>query len=148
MQSRIQAGRQRSQRGNQLVESALVIGLVVFTLIGIVDVGQVLVMHQGLVERVRAGARYGVVTPYDATKITNVVLYNTDSPAAGSRPLLNLSPNLVSVTLNDSSTPQARIQVTITNYPFHFFTPLIMGDYTAKPIVCSMPVEDQTGNVT
>jgi hypothetical protein len=130
------------------VEGALVIGIVMFTLIGIVDVGQVLVMHQGLVERVRAGARYGVVTAYDATKITNVVLYNTDTPAAGSQPLLNLSANLVSVALYDQNTPQARIQVSITNYPFHFFTPLIMGDYTARPIVCSMPVEDQTGNLS
>ena len=65
----------RGRKGSALVEGALVLGLMAFTLIGLVDIGTILVLHQGLTERVRAGARYGVVRPYDATKITNVVLY-------------------------------------------------------------------------
>lgn len=139
--------RSRRSRGSALLEGALVVSIVIFTLIGIVDVGQVLVIHQGLAERTRAGARYGVVRAYDEAAIRNVVLYNTPNPPSGSQPLLNLSPANVIVTPLNPGTPETRIEVRIQNYRFRFFTPLIKGEYLARPIICSMPVEDQTGSV-
>lgn len=136
------------RRGSSLVEGALTATLLIFTLIGIVDISTVLVLHQGLVERVRAGARYGVVRPFSTTKISNVVLYNAEEPGPGARPLLNLTPDLVSVNLYNQNTPEARIEVRITSYPFHLFTPFITGNYLARPIVCSMPLEDQGGGAS
>jgi hypothetical protein len=127
--------------GSMYVEGALVLGMVVFTLIGIVDVGQVLVLHQGLTERVRAGARWAVVNPYSVTNIKNVVLYNTPTPADGSRALLGLTASMVSVTQANAGTPEARIVVRVVNYPFRFFNPLVKGLYAAKPISVSMPME-------
>ena len=133
--------RRRGGRGSTYVESALVLSVVIFTLIGIVDIGQVLVLHQGLVERVRVGARWGVVNTFDETKIKNVVVYNASQPAEGATPLLNLTTDLVSATQYAADTPEWRIAVRIDNYPFHFFSPLIVGDYTAKPIVMDMSGE-------
>jgi hypothetical protein len=138
--------RRRSRRGSAFVEGALVLAVVIFTLIGIVDIGQVLVLHQGLTERVRAGARYAVVTPWDGgaiTRIKNVAMYNTDAPAEDSKPLLGLTSSMITVQLLDPGTPEARIEVTVVNYPFRFFTPLIKGVYSARPIKASMPVEGQ-----
>ena len=74
----------RTRRGNTFVEGALVLTIVLFTLIGIVDFGTVLLTQQALVERVRAGARYAVVNTFNETNIKNVVLYN--SATAGSKP--------------------------------------------------------------
>ncbi len=131
----------RARRGSGSIEAALVMALFVFTLMGIIDVGQVLVLHQGLVERARAGARWGVVNNFDATAITNVVLYNTPTPAPGSQPLLNLTASMVTATQHAANTPEWRIQVRIDNYPFRFFSPPIAGLYTARPIVVDMSGE-------
>jgi len=133
--------RGKSRRGNAFVEGALVLTVVIFVLIGIVDVGQVLVLHQGLVERVRAGARWGVVNSFNVTKIKNVVVYADPDPGGTPKPLLRLAPSMVTATLAGAGTPEARITVTITNYPFRFFTPWIAKAYTARPIRVSMPAE-------
>jgi len=126
-----------------MVEGALTLTLVVYTLIAIVDVGQVLTMHQGLAERARAGARWAVVNPYDSGLIRNMVVYATPYPESGAKAALwNLSTSMVSCSLVSQGTPDARVVVGIQAYPFRFFTPVIAGLYTAKPIVVSMPVEE------
>jgi hypothetical protein len=123
------------------VEGALVLSIVLFTLIGIVDVGQVLFSHQALAERLRVGARWGAVNTYDVAKIRNVVIYNTPNPAGGAKPILGLSSDMVQVTLTGAGGPEARIEVRIVNYPFRLFTPLIQGVYQAQRLRISMPVE-------
>jgi hypothetical protein len=132
----------RRQKGSSLVEAALALSLVALVLIGIVDLGQVLVLHQGLVERARAGARWAVVNPYDSVRIKNVVIYNSPDPPSGAAPLLYLAPGMVNTSLVNSGTPEARVVVTISGYSFRFFTPVIAGTYSAKPISVSMPVEE------
>ncbi len=132
----------RARRGAAFVEGALVLTIVLFTLIGIIDFGQILLTQQALVERVRAGARYAVVNTFDETNIKNVVLYN--SPTAGSKSLLGLTTSMVEVSLLSAGTPEARIEIRIVNYPFRFFTPLVKGLYsTNNRIRLSIPVEGQ-----
>ena len=132
----------RTRRGSAFVEGALVLTIVLFTLIGIVDFGQILLTQQALVERVRAGARYAVVNTFNETSIKNVVLYN--SPTAGSKSILGLTPSMVVVSLLSAGTPEARIEIRIVNYPFRFFTPLVKGLYsTNNRIRISIPVEGQ-----
>ena len=48
---------------------------------------------------------------------------------------------MVSVSRQDATFNEDRIVVTISNYPFTFFTPLIAGVYQAKPIVAALPYE-------
>jgi hypothetical protein len=135
--------RRRARRGSAFVEGALILTIVLFTLIGIVDVGQVLLTHQALVERLRAGARWAVVNTYSESGIRNVVIYNTPNPADGSQPILGLTSEMVQVSLLSAGTPEARIEVRIVNYPFRFLTPLIKGVYMAQRLRISMPVEGQ-----
>jgi hypothetical protein len=124
------------------VEAALVMVIAVFCLIGIVDAGQVLVMHQGIAERVRTGARWGVVNAYDPVLIKNVVLYNTPNPAGGAKPLLNMTPSNVAVSWLNQGQPESRIVVSVQGYTIRFFTPFIRRNYVARTIRVSMPVEE------
>src|SRR5262245_50617412 len=71
---------QNPRRGSALVESTLVLLVSLALFIGIGDLAQVLFVHQSLVERVREGLRYGVIT-YDTYAIQNIVLYGTPTPA-------------------------------------------------------------------
>ncbi len=137
------SARRRSRQGSMFVEAGLILGAVLFTLIGILDLGQVLVFHQGLAERVRTGARWAAVNPYDPTQIKNVVVYNNPVPPAGAKPLLPyLSTDLVTTSFLDPDSPEARITVVVSNYPFRFFTPLIAGAFKAKPIAACLPIEE------
>jgi hypothetical protein len=132
----------RTRRGSAFVEGALVLTIVLFTLIGIIDFGQILLTQQALVERVRAGGRYAVVNSFNETNIKNVILYN--SPTAGTKSILGLTTSMVEVSLVSAGTPEARIDIRIVNYPFRFFTPLVRGLYsTNNRIRVSIPVEGQ-----
>jgi len=119
----------QNQRGQMFVESGLIMLIFLPILIGIMDFGQFLYLHLSLTERTRAAAHYGAVTTYtDGSDIANVAIYNDPAGAAnGATPLL---PNLqttsstgegyVTASLTDAGTDDARIRVTITNYPYNF----------------------------
>ena len=98
-------------------------------LIGIMDFGQFLYLHLSLTERTRAAAHYGAVNTFtDGSDITNVAIYN--DPAGAANGATALLPNLqatdsgkdgyVTATLTSAGTDDARIRVTITNYPYNF----------------------------
>ena len=132
------------RRGSVMVESTLVVLVFLMTLIGIIDFGQLLFIHETMVERMRSGLRYGVVT-YDATAISNLVLYGTATPAEGQQPSFNLASNMVQVSRLDANQPEDRVMITISGYPVEFLTPFIAGRYTGKPIIGVLPME--TGNL-
>jgi hypothetical protein len=123
MGHRLYSSRSR-ERGNALIESALVLIVAVTMLIAIADMGQYLFLRASVIERIRAGLRYGVVT-YNVAAIRNVVLYGTATPAAGVTPSLNLTYDMVDVSRLDSNTPEDRVMITVSNYPIDFYTPFI-----------------------
>lgn len=131
----------RRRRGAHLIETALVLVPFVFTLVGILDMGQFLFFYQTYRERVRAAARYAVVNPYDTQAITNVVLYNSPTTPPGGTALFGLTPSMVTVTRYDQGTSNDRIEVAIANPPVVFFSPLLAG-YQLHPVFRAvMPVE-------
>ena len=70
----------------------------------------------------------------------NVAVYNFS--AGGAQPLLpGLTTGLVSVAVADAGTPAARVTVSITGYPFQFFSPLIAGSRSAQTITATMLAE-------
>jgi hypothetical protein len=117
-----------------MLETSLVLIVFLMLLIGIADVGQVLFMHASLVERMREGLRYGVIT-YDAAAIQNIVLYGTASPPQGATPSFNLTASMVSVSRMDANAAEDRVVITLANYPIQFFTPYIATRTTGKTIV-------------
>ena len=136
--------RRAGQTGQAFVESALVLIVFVSITIGIADFGQFLYLHQSLTERVRAAARYGAVRPYDfpGDGIRNVAVYGTAAPAEGSKPLVpGLKTSMVTASLIAEGTDAARIKVTVSNFPFNFFSPWIAKKAKARPVIASIAYE-------
>ena len=138
----VTAFRRRRQRGQAIVESSLVLIVVLATVVGICDFGQVVFVHQSLTNRARKAVRYGSINYTDLVAVRNIVLYNqTTVPGDGTQGYLGLTAAMVNVSRADQDTNDERIVVTISNYPFHFFSPWIAGAYTGRKITASSPVE-------
>lgn len=130
------------RRGQAAVEAALVALILIVTLIAIFDMGQVFFIHQTLVERVRNAGRYSAVHAYDPEVFTNMVLYNQPTrPEGASSGVFGLTDSMVEVARLDAGTSEDRIVLTLRNYPFRLFTPIIGRAFTGRPIVVSFPYE-------
>ena len=144
----------RQRRGAVIVEAALVVLLALIILIGVIDFGQVLLLHQGLVERVRSGARYGVVHDRDGDtsaameRIRNVVRFGNSAGTRGSSlGIFGVTEQNVFVTRdsiggNVGDEGADRIVVEIRGYRFHFLTPGLAGQYEAKLIRHAITAEN------
>ena len=125
--------RRRGERGHAVMEGGLILLLFLGFLIGTLDFAQVLFFHQTLVERARAAARYAAVNPTDTTGVKNVAVYNTAAPGGTPTALVpGLLTSMVNVSSSGAGTPEARVKVTITGYPYYFFSPMISGSRTAS----------------
>ena len=126
--------RRRRQKGNAMVETALTF-LVFFTLLlGLVDIGQMLFLHQSLVERVRNAVRWGSVNNYDPTSMQNLVLYGTTSPEQNAAPFWGLSASNVTVTNpNCGSNPNidCHIKIVVSGYNYTMFSAVMAWFKTA-----------------
>jgi Flp pilus assembly protein TadG len=133
----------RPAAGSALVEGAFVLLALIVLLTGILDIGQIFMFHQGLTERVRAGARYAATHTYNIQQIKNVVLYNASTAPAGSpKGLYGLQASQVSVTRYDSGDAvKDRIEVKIQGFPMAFYSPLLKRAYTHRPFVAIRRVE-------
>ena len=133
--------RGRTRRGSAIVEAALIFPLFFTMLIGAVDFGQFLFIHQALVERARYAARWGAVNnPADATAITNVVLYLQSTAPPSGTGFLNLTASNVSVTNPDSGTANYRLAIRISGYTYTVLSPYIAGTRIGPVITVSVPL--------
>lgn len=142
------ANNNQRERGSALVEGALIFLVFTMMMIGVVDFGQFLFIHQTLTERARQGVRYGVVNdPTDATSIQNVVLYGQASggsvpttASSGDAGIFGVLRSQVVVSAPDSATDDYRLTVKIQNYAYTIYSPLIYGSYTGPNILASLPL--------
>ena len=112
--------------------------------IGVIDFGQVLYLHQSLVERARSAARYGAINPTNSAGIQNMAVYNTATVANGQTAMLaGLTTAMVNVQNADINTPNARVVVTISGFPMQFFTPGLARAFTGRNVVVAMTAESQ-----
>ena len=135
------------ERGQGLVEAALVLLAFFGLLLGVVDCGQVLFAHQALVERVRSAARWGTLHPWQGQDpIVNLVLYSqTEEPRQSTPGYLGMTPANVRVTYQPS-TPERpddeTLTVAIVNFESHFFSPWIAKVLISpRPVLVSAPME-------
>ena len=63
----------KRQKGQDLVEYALALPIVMLFLMGILDLGRVVYVYSALHNSVRDGARFGIINPTDAFGIETVV---------------------------------------------------------------------------
>jgi hypothetical protein len=104
--------------------------------------GQILFFHHFLNERVRSGARYAVVHPYDPAAIKNVVAYNTPGPIPdGGRGLFGLEPSMLEVNRLDPGTPHERIEVSVRGYTLRVISPWLARTLTPGPFRAVAPIE-------
>ena len=132
------------RRGQAMVEAALIMLVFLATLIGIMDLGQLLFIHQSLLERVRWASRWGVVQqPFDADKVKNMVLYaQPTAPSGATSGFLGLTSDKVEVIVTDPGTERGRINVSILNYNYYFFNPLIQRSFqNSRAVSESLPLE-------
>ena len=154
IKTRLNHRRNAHSKGSAIIEATFVLILGIVILLGIMDIGQMLLAHQVLIQRVRAGVRYAVVHEWDAdpvaaaNRIKNLVLYEEDDPTPRTdMGLFGIMPDMVSVTRADpGGTPDDegadRIVVAINDYRFFLLTPGITGEYTANQFSHSIPIEN------
>jgi len=104
--------RKRSERGQDLVEYALLLPIFFLIIMGIFDLGRVVYSYSALQNSVREGARYGIIYPDDHAGIESIV----QQKSVG----LDLSALTVSTSYPDDET----IRVGAT-FRFQIITPII-----------------------
>lgn len=135
-------GTNKSSRGSSLVESVLVLVVFLALLIGAVDLGQALFVHQTLVERARNAVRYAAVHEFDAAAIQNLVLFNsTAAPAGADSGFMGLRRDMVLVRRMDAGTNEDRIEIRIQGFRFQMLSVFIPGTATGQTIEVSVPFE-------
>lgn len=134
--------KRRSQRGQSMVEGVLILLTVIGIILGVMDFGQMMYLHQTLTERARAAARYGSMNPTDTQHIKNLVvfgrLHNHTDAIYGS---WGLTYNNVQVLRNNVNTNEDEVVVRVVNYPVRILSFWIAGKVIGRTIVASSPVE-------
>ena len=127
------------QRGSVFVELSLIFMILACLLIGTLDFGQFLFIHQMLTERARSAVRYGVTTsPIDTTGVQNMVLYGqTTGTGTG---IFGLTSAMVLVNIYNANTDDYRLTVKVTNFPYTVLSPYISGTYNGPDIVADLPL--------
>ena len=134
--------RAHGSRGDAIVEGALIILILANVLIGVFDLANVLFIRQTFVYRTRSAARYGAITNADETAVKNMVLYGSPTvPQGATSGSFGLTAGMISVLKSDAGTSEQRVVVTISAYPYRFFTPWIAGTFSGRDIIASAPLE-------
>ncbi len=140
----------RARRGQSLVESTLVLLTFFLMLFAVVDIGQVLVAHQTLVERVRSAVRWGVVHPFDGSgnQVANLILYGqTDEPRAATEGYLGLARANVQVRYSPpvpARPDDETLSVAIVDFHYHFMSPWMTDAFVnPRPVLISAPMAYQ-----
>src|SRR5262245_15100300 len=142
---------EKSEKGQTLLEFALVT-LVFFVLVfGITEFGRALWTWNTIVQATRAGARYAVVeTPTsNDIEIKKVVAYNDPNANSSSTPVVpGLTDSNVSVRyLNNDGTVASNknvadlIEVGVTGYQFSFLVPLFGSQIALPSFTTKLPLE-------
>lgn len=131
------------EKGATVIEASLVLMLFLVLVYSLFDFGFVLYMHHTLMHQARNAARWGVVRPFDADAITNMVLFNEPNAAGKTTGVLGLTAANVSVQHQGEGSNEDRILITISGYRYPLLTPGWAGWHDGQPISVSMPFEDR-----
>jgi len=86
-EGRLSMGRWQRERGQGLLEFALILGLLLLIIMGIIDFGRVLFIYTSIFNAAREGTRHGAVNPWSPAEVYDLSLSN----------ILLVDPNDVSV---------------------------------------------------
>jgi Flp pilus assembly protein TadG len=150
-----------AERGTITLEFTLCAAAVLTMIVGIIAGGNLFWTHNALVDATRRGARYASLqcNPNDVaclnngtvdSRIRNVVVYGTDSPAQGATPLVPyLQTSNVTITrANDPASPnppfgvgKGTVTVKITDFQYAFVIPGVNQTITLPPYASTISGE-------
>ena len=152
---RLSAG--RTQRGQTLVEFALVVMMFLVVMFGLLEFARALWTWNTIVQATRAGARFAVVetpNPLNNDAIKNYVVYlnstGTGDPVLPGLATSNVTVNFRKILLGTGAydtTPlpskfQADVvQVSITGYNFNFVVPIFGTSITLPAFTTTLAIE-------
>ena len=113
----------RRERGQSLVETALILIAFLSLLLGMGAAGESLFIKQTLTQRAQEAARWGAVNRYDVNVIRSLVLYGTTSAAANADGFDGLTASDVVVENPGCPGPDCRITVSIPRHGIHSVEP-------------------------
>jgi Flp pilus assembly protein TadG len=126
----------RSQKGQSLVEMALVCLIFFFLLFGILEFGRALWTYNTIVQSTREAARWAVVNVANAADSTdinrarNIVIYGYPDVSSGAPLVPGLDSATVTVVIQPLQTDVSgtaiteKISVSVSNYQFQFIVPI------------------------
>jgi len=135
------------ERGQAMVELALLLVVLLAALIGIIDWSWTMFTQESLVSRASMAARSGAVHLFTSWAVQDLVLYGV-TPCSGCTAAFgltsaNVSVNLVPATYtpedNGQNITTCQIVVTISGYTVNHFTPVFNSSITGRPITASCP---------
>lgn len=135
------AVRRPARKGSALAESALVIIPLVSIVAAVLDFGQLLFVHQSIVEASRKAACYGIVTASDEAAIRNIVIRDGPASPSNAQRRFNLDAYMAAVSRRNAGASSGRIEVKLSNYPFQVNTPFIAARLRGMPITAKLPYE-------
>jgi TadE-like protein len=71
----------KREKGQSLVETALILAAFMGLLLGMTGVGEMIFVRQTLADRASQAARWGALNPYDTAKIRAMVQFGTVAPS-------------------------------------------------------------------
>jgi Flp pilus assembly protein TadG len=142
-----------SEQGATLLEFAIVASMFFTAMFGVLEFGRLLFTHNALRDAARRGARYAVVRKNDAAGVAavkNMVVYGdpnanpaTATPVAPGMTASNVQVDYVNFNGIQLS---ARASVSIINYQYKFFVPL-MGTTLNMPAYRTSQTGERAGFV-
>ena len=133
--------KETNERGSAVVESALILLIALILMVGILDFGQIMFMHQTIMNRTQTVARQAAVKNYTVDNVKNLIVYNTQTPTDGTRGMFGLTASNVDVTFSDASSAEQRLYISVTNLDYRTYTPLFARAMKSMPIRLSVPTE-------
>lgn len=124
------------EKGQSLVEMALVCLIFFFLLFGVLEFGRALWTYNTIVQSTRAAARWAVVNvanaadTTDITRTQNIVIYGYPDVSSGTPLLPGLNLATVNVSIQPLQTDPSgtaineKISVSVSNYQFRFLIPI------------------------
>jgi Flp pilus assembly protein TadG len=105
--------RAHTQKGQSLIESALILAAFMGLLLGMTGVGQLIFVRQTLADRTSQAARWGALNSYDPSAIRDVVRFGTATPQPGQGPFFGIAAAAVEVSNPGCPGAQCRVSVAI-----------------------------------
>lgn len=135
--------RTRTQKGQAMVESALVLTAILCMLIFILDMGRLLLTQQFIAERARAAARAAAVRNWTSTEVANYLVFNSSTAPPGvTVGMLGLKPSQVSFQkLGTAGASDYRLKIRVSGVQVLTFIPFMAGTYTAAPVTVTVPTQ-------